>query len=345
MRLLRKLLLAFGVIAIATGIVTFFAARHALTASTAEAAPLINRAIASFGLELTELTVEKATIGFPATARWTGLAARVESQENSPLARQAGFELNAELLRFRPISFGFDQFRVGMSGVEGASVFVSQANSGPQIGGFWFRFDSLAMDIPISPREPMEGLRDVLAEISSLFEKGETRMRIQVSGEVGFRYENVPITLKTSSTRRNGVYGLEADREGVEKLVSLSDSVLTPAEIELVSKYPLQAPHMLYIFNYAVHVSQEAANRDASVPQDAYRHLLWSFLLTKRFGPQLAEEITDAHEIGSTTNTEADHRMDYHNNDLGRGYALDGRSESEILGLAKRDPRVVREPR
>ncbi len=81
------------------------------------------------------------------------------------------------------------------------------------------------------------------------------------------------------------------------------------------------------------------------MPEDAYRHVLWSFLLTRTYGPEFARRVTDAHEIGDTGNTEADHRMDYNNNDIGRRYAAEGVQEAELLGRVRTDGRVVRSPR
>ena len=70
-----------------------------------------------------------------------------------------------------------------------------------------------------------------------------------------------------------------------------------------------------------------------------------SFLLTQRFGAEFAEQVTDAHEIGATDNTEADHRMDYNNNAVGRRYAEVGVREREILEKVQIDPAVIRQPR
>ena len=88
-----------------------------------------------------------------------------------------------------------------------------------------------------------------------------------------------------------------------------------------------------------------ARERDGSVPEDAYRHVLWSYLLTQEFDAEFAEKVTDAHEIGSTTNTEAEHRMDYNNNAVGRRYAAEGVAEPEVLSRVRRDPAVIRQPR
>jgi hypothetical protein len=79
------------------------------------------------------------------------------------------------------------------------------------------------------------------------------------------------------------------------------------------------------------------------VPEDAYRHVLWSYLLTKKFGPEFAEIVTDAHET-LPTNTAAERRMDFHNNRIGRDYAQRGIRRERILWLVKNDVNVIRYP-
>ena len=119
---------------------------------------------------------------------------------------------------------------------------------------------------------------------------------------------------------------------------------MTDLEIALIAEYPLRAPDLLLIKKYAERTAMTAHEKDRSVPEDAYRHVLWSYLLTQEFDAEFAEQVTDAHEIGSTTNTEADHRMDYNNNAVGRRFAAEGVTEFEILPRVRRDRSVIRQP-
>jgi hypothetical protein len=80
------------------------------------------------------------------------------------------------------------------------------------------------------------------------------------------------------------------------------------------------------------------------VPEDAYRHVLWSYLLTKEFGGAFAVEVTNAHETGKTGNTREERLMDINNNEIGREYARRGEEEQELLKLTLTDPRVIRKP-
>ncbi|MBL4576492.1 MAG: hypothetical protein JKY51_10430 [Opitutaceae bacterium] len=89
----------------------------------------------------------------------------------------------------------------------------------------------------------------------------------------------------------------------------------------------------------------KASQGERQFPKDAYRHVLWSFLLTKQFGGESAEMVTDAHEVGATyESSPLAIRMDYHNNAVGRRYAGSGIKEEELLSLVLTGPLVQKTP-
>jgi hypothetical protein len=75
---------------------------------------------------------------------------------------------------------------------------------------------------------------------------------------------------------------------------------------------------------------------------------LWSFLLTREYGPDFAREVTDAHELTDDPeekkdpDAEAHHNRDLNNNEVGRRYADLGYSEAAILSHVMTDPTVLR---
>ena len=122
------------------------------------------------------------------------------------------------------------------------------------------------------------------------------------------------------------------------------ESELTEAEIELLSRYPEEMVRLAQIADYARTRAGEAHREDPDVPEDAYRHVLWSCLLTKEYGEKFAEEVTDAHETGDTGDTQAEHEMDYANNAAGRRYALMGYDENDILERVIQDHKAIKRP-
>lgn len=117
---------------------------------------------------------------------------------------------------------------------------------------------------------------------------------------------------------------------------------ITDAEATLLSVNAVRLPKLLNIMNDAKRESERYKNVDG-IPEDAYRHVLWSYLLTKEYGPEFSKAVTDAHEEGDNTNTEAEHKMDYNNNKIGREYAARQYKRNEILEHLLRDDRVIRE--
>jgi hypothetical protein len=108
------------------------------------------------------------------------------------------------------------------------------------------------------------------------------------------------------------------------------DRRLTEAEIKVVSENPDKAIKIVEITEYAQRRAKEEYSKNPNVCQDSYRHILWSYMLTKEFGPVFAEELTTAHEIGSG-NSPAETRKDLRNNAVGRRIAARGMSEDDIL--------------
>lgn len=119
---------------------------------------------------------------------------------------------------------------------------------------------------------------------------------------------------------------------------------LTDAEVELYSKYPDRMMRLKEIANYASEMARIEHAKDILVSEDAYRHVLWSWLLTKEYGEQFAKKVTDAHEAIGSKNTEAQHIMDYKNNEIGIKYALEGIEEQDILPKMMDDPDVIKYP-
>ena len=80
---------------------------------------------------------------------------------------------------------------------------------------------------------------------------------------------------------------------------------------------------------------------------DAFRHALWSFLMTRELGPEMAKRFGDAHEI-SEPNPGGERLMDLYNNHMGRVLALDprnkGRPAEDVIMEAIRNGQLQTRP-
>lgn len=189
-------------------------------------------------------------------------------------------------------------------------------------------------------------LIDVPRSILTFLQEGKTTIPFDFQAKSVFKVGEETVEADITTAEDAGQYFLLMSPDDLRRITALLKEDLTDSEIRLVSTHPLLAPALFKIRNRARTMSEAAYARDPRVPEDAYRHVLWSFLLTKQFGEELAKQATDAHEIGSIKrNTEAEHRMDYQNNMVGRDYARRGIAEDQILELVMTDTQVVRYPK
>lgn len=176
-------------------------------------------------------------------------------------------------------------------------------------------------------------------------QQGRTQIPFDFKAESIFKIGKSTIKADITTKNENNEYFLVMSPDDVRRISKKLREDLTDSEINLLSTHPLLAPALFKIRNRARVKSETARAKDAAVPEDAYRHVLWSYLLTKEFGPEFAKQVTDAHEIGAVKRTsEADHQMDYNNNKVGRDYAKAGYAEDMLLELAKTDAQVIRIP-
>ena len=112
---------------------------------------------------------------------------------------------------------------------------------------------------------------------------------------------------------------------------------------EVIAHYPNKVPAMLRITREAKQKSQHQKGQNNSFPEDAYRHIYWSYHLTRALGPELAKEITDAHET-APGNSKRERQMDYHNNEVGRSYANENLSNEDIKNRALNAGEIIRNP-
>jgi len=188
-------------------------------------------------------------------------------------------------------------------------------------------------------------LAEIPKRVLQFLQQGTTQIPFDFRAESSFKIGRSAVKADITTKRENSYYFLVMSPDDVRRIGKMLNEELTETEIRLVSTHPLLAPALFKTRNYARTRSEAAHAKDATVPEKAYRHVLWSFLLTKEFGPEFAKQVTDAHEIGAVTpNTEAEHRMDYDNNKVGRCYAKAGYAEDMLLELVRTDAQVIRAP-
>lgn len=182
--------------------------------------------------------------------------------------------------------------------------------------------------------------------LEGIAQRGRCDMGAAYEGSISFVIGGTPEDVRWNSRGSGSATLLQVDGGDIGNLARALglNQALTGEEVRLLARHPVDAPRLLVLRDHASRTAQSAWKKDRSVPRDAYRHVLWSYLLTKAFGPRFAREVTDAHEVGRTGNTPAERRMDHHNNRVGERWAAEGVAEGSILDRVRRDPGVVRTP-
>lgn len=186
----------------------------------------------------------------------------------------------------------------------------------------------------------------ILENIEDLLNNGRCALPVTFIGSVTFSIQDKPFTARVRTQFDDGesvIFMNKADIEIISRGYDLQEP-LTQAEIEILSQNPMRAPRLIRVKRNARAVSSGAREKDSSVPEDAYRHVLWSYLLVMEYGEEFAERVTDAHEQGRTGNTQEEKLMDINNNRVGRGYAKAGYPVSSILERLVADPDVILSP-
>ena len=188
------------------------------------------------------------------------------------------------------------------------------------------------------------GLKNNFQNMTNLFDENKLSTHIIMQALVTINLDSKNSQAHLYTIQKNGKTALQFKPEDIKNMASTFALELSDEEIAIIAQYPLRASTIVQITWDAQQTSRKAKKINRSVPEDAYRHVLWSYLLTRRFGPVFAQKVTNAHEI-LPTNTSAQRAMDFHNNRVGRDYALQGVSRERILWLVKNDKNVIKYPK
>lgn len=297
------------------------------------------RAVAG-GISLTDMEPGRATLTGPFSLACEGLRGRLVVPRGLVSSGAESYAFVARRLHVRVDSVWAGRVVVSFTG---GSLYKMRADG--EATGEWLSDLSGEAVVNVSWRHPRESIRQVEVQARQLVTTGAMDLPARVRGRARFlvrrQWFEATVYSETDGTRTR----IRLDRDDVRHVSSGYAQRLTENEIDLVSRYPAAAPRLLQISDQA---KREAATRrqaDRSFPEDAFRHVYWSYLLTREFGPEFAQVVTDAHEIGATYEKgEASRRMDLANNAIGRDYALAGVEEADLARRAVEDVRVIKKP-
>ncbi len=200
--------------------------------------------------------------------------------------------------------------------------------------------------VEVSWRDPRASIRRVEQQVRQLVATGAMDLPARVRGRARFLVRRQWFEATVYSETDGRQTRIMLDRDDVKRVSAGYAQPLTETEVDLVAHYPTLAPTLLQITDKAKREAAARRQADRGFAEDAFRHVLWSYLLTREYGAEFAQIVTDAHEIGATYETgEAARQMDLQNNAIGRDYALAGVREEDVGRRFESDVRVMRQAR
>jgi hypothetical protein len=195
--------------------------------------------------------------------------------------------------------------------------------------------------VPIASwKNPKESIGVISQEILGFLKEGKTSIPFSIDGHIGFDVNRNQYQVKLQTEKSGDDTRLVLDSDNLESVLKGISSDFTKDEIQVVASYPFRAPLLIELKDTARKTAKDAFDADEKVPEDAYRHIVWSYKLTKAFDADFAKLVTDAHEAGKFRNEKEEKEKDLSNNSLGIAYAVKGIQESELLSKAMNDPEV-----
>ncbi|MDZ7606056.1 MAG: hypothetical protein U5K79_10825 [Cyclobacteriaceae bacterium] len=197
--------------------------------------------------------------------------------------------------------------------------------------------------LPVYLKNPYESAKDVLAEVKALFRESKSHVDLNLSTTVYLGLDDKELGVRLFSFRENDTTYIRFNADDILLAAHSLELDMGQAEAEIIAAHPGKSPKLIKITRDAKRLSKLEIAQDNSFPEDAYKHIYWSYHLAREFGPELTKEITDAHET-NPGNTRQERLMDFHNNEIGRGLAGEQLSEADLKELVLTSPKIIRNP-
>lgn len=332
--------------ALLAGGALYFARDAALRAFTDTALEIAVEEAAAEGVVIGDIRRGTASFEGLLSPAWSGTAATVDLSGRGGLPEDSVVRLSCDRLTLTPESLAAGTFRLAASGLTGAVEKVPSTGGGEKLMLRSLASDDVTVIFEADWRRPWamgDRLRSATEGMKRLFRSGVTDLAVTFQGEAVFSYRGEELAARFGTVREEGVTRLRANGDDLMNMAARFNlrHPLTGAEVEILSRHPLRAARLFSIRNRARSLARDAHRGNRLISMDAFRHIYWSYLLTKRYGDGFATAVADSHEEGRTGNTPAEKAMDLQNNAVGRKYARLGYGIADLAVIAATDRDVV----
>ncbi len=292
------------------------------------------------GIEIKAFDFKSAYLSLPHEITWRNidLHFKVTKKEDIFVAGRE-FIFKADKVSLKIKNLNHRKFGLHLSG-----LYLSTREDGHEQTSDYLTGEDLELKFFFDFLDPKAMSRQVESwakGFQDIAETGRTLWPVEFSGavyvDIHDRVFKIRISVREDDYHQ---YGLVMDKEDLRSLAKSLQDNLTEPEIELISRNPLRAPEVMRVSSYAAIAARAAAKKERTVDENCYRHVIWSYLLAKKFGADFARQVAEAHEAGRV-DVEGDREVDMRNNSVGRRYAVKGYTEESILGRLLKDKHAI----
>lgn len=335
LKFLRKILLSLIVLFV----IAYFAGNYFLTKESKKYLVELRTKMEAKGLFFEDLSYKDITISSLRSVSINDV--RVNFKLDKEIYGRKSFKsaFQAESVVLKLVSLNDLSFTFSISDF---SILIEPSETSSKQTFGEFEEANFSTNIPIKLKSLEVSSKLILEQVQNLFDLNKA-VGLDMKGLANITIDLEEVTLGVKTVAYGDSVRLQFNQKDIAKTAALFNIELTDQEAEVISNHPSMVPNMIRITREAKNKSVTYRKADRSFPEDAFRHVYWSYHLTRQLGPELAKQITDAHET-APGNTTKERSMDYHNNEVGRDLANTNLSENQIRTIVLKSERVVRQP-
>lgn len=308
-------------------------------------APAVGREL---GVTTENIQVDVAKVSGIRSVAWYGVSAKTTVVSASTISRPGARYfvtadyLGATLLSTSKLLIEAEGLRIDPIDGQGEALSVENVKLAEEVVDGRIAIANLQFIIEIdSLFSPQKELKKIITELRQLHISGKTNLGMSMQGKLTFLLNQKPRYAQLLTDTQDGQWVFRANKRDLAAVSYYFEEPLAEEEIELLARYPLRVAELMHIRDLVHQSCLELSEKDNTYPQQALQHVLWSFLLVKKFDVDFAKEITEAFQR-SQESSKAVAAMNYSNQRVGRTWAEDGVELGEIQKRVRESEEVIR---
>lgn len=315
------------------------------TSAVLSTAPSLGREL---GLRISDLQIEGSQISGVRSLSWEGLSFKAEIISANTISRPgAAYYVTAKY-------FGATLLGTKRVLIEADGLFVDPIVGAPDamklsdvsladedvhgrvaMSNFQFVID---VDSLLSPKKE---LRKLVDQLQSLLTSGETDLGMTVDGRLTFFLGGKPRRAKLLTDSEKGKWVFRLDPGDLKAVSLYFEEPLSEHEIKHLVRHPFRVAELMEIRDSVKTQCAQQREKDRKYPEQAHRHVLWSYLLSQKFGAEFSKSLLENFQKDQE-HSEAQHAMNFSNHRVGREWAQASLKEDELLERVRKSEEVIR---